>query len=270
MLTDDELPPAPPFKVTHWFLTGLVAWSLFLGIIGGIAVLLLADFGPEKISPNRELREDVQNVNNRVDKLEQRTKKLDDNIVHQQIVSTTQAADTQLTKILVGITQLKTAYDNDTPLTDGIEMLKKSIKDSGIQQSLTELQKTTANNFPSKEKILDDLQTLQTPRNEGLRNENGAQPLTDWRSRAKTALSQLVSITPTKNIVSDKGIARVEQAVAAGDFGLAQKFAAQLPSTPSTETIKAEIATRFDAENLVQKIVGQISSAIGTSQGSLY
>jgi outer membrane murein-binding lipoprotein Lpp len=269
MLTDEELPPAPPFKVTHWLFTGMVAWSLFFGVVGGLAVLLLIDFGPEKINPTRELREDVQTVNGRVDQLEQRTQQLNEQQTKtQQANAAPSAADTQLTRILIGITQLKTAYENETPLTDGIQTLKQSIKDSHIQQSLDNLQKLASNNFPSKEKILDDLQSLQTPQN--LRNENGAQPLTDWRSRAKTAFSQLVRVTPTKNIVNDKDISRVEQAVAAGDFGLAQKFAAQLPETPSTDTIKAEIATRFDAENTVQKIVTQISQAVSGSQGSLY
>jgi uroporphyrinogen-III synthase len=273
MFTDEDLPPLPKFNVKKWALSGMIAWSLFFGAVGGLGVLLLADYGPEKINPMRELKENVATVDNRISLLEKRTQKLNEQQATMQMPpaqTMEQNSDSQVTKILVGLTQLKTSYDNEAPLTDGITTLKSTIKNSGIQEDLAELQRLTSDNLPSKEKILDDLHNLQTPSNQNLKNEQGEQSL-NWRDRAKMALSQLVRVTPTKNIVSDKDIDRVQQAVASGDYNLAKKFAAHLPDSPSAQVVMSEIRLRSDAQDMVQKIVTQISSAIGASgQGNLY
>jgi uroporphyrinogen-III synthase len=271
MFTDEDLPPLPKFKVSKWLISGMMAWSLFFGAIGGLGIILLADFGPEKISPAKQFREKVVAVDNRVSALEQRTQKLGEQQQDAQQKIATQSdstENTQMARILIGLTQLKTAYDNDTSLSDGITTLKTTIKNNAILQNLNDLEKQTADNFPSKEKILDDLQNLQTSSGQTLKNEQGEQPL-DWQSRAKLALGQLVRVTPTKNIVKDKDIERVEQAVTSGDFNLARKYAAKLPQAANAQAIIAEINIRSQTETTVRKIISQIGSALGQN-GGLY
>ena len=267
MFTDEDLPPLPKFKITKWIFSGLMAWSLFFGAIGGLGIILLADFGPEKISHKKEFKEQVVAVDNRVSALEQRTQQLN---IDQKVAAQAAPEDSQLAKILIGLTQLKTAYDNETSLSDGIATLKNSIKDSAILDNLTKLEKQTADNFPSKEKILNDLQSLQDSPNQNLQNNNGDQSL-DWKSRAKVAMTQLVRVTPTKDIVKDNDVSLIEQAVASGNFNLARKFAEKLPQTPNTQSIMSELTMRSEVENTIHKIISQIGSAIGTgSKGSLY
>lgn len=276
MFTDEDLPPAPRFRVTKWLFSGLMAWSLFFGAIGGLAILMMADAffdfkpGPaehrELIEDNR-VEEQVLAANRRISELEHQTRQIQR---EQRATESKAQPDAKLARVLIGLTQLKTAYDNDKSLQGGIDTLATTIENAEIDRTLADLSALTANNFPSKEQILNDLDALKAP-NKKQNSPNQAAPELTWKERASQAMGQLVSVTPTKDIADKQVVARIEQAVAIGDFGLADKIAATLPDSPSVQLVRTRIKIRNQAQYLIQKTVGQISSAIGAPEkGSLY
>ena len=274
MFTDEELPPAPRFRLSKWLLSGLMAWSLFFGAIGGLAILMLGDafFNVEHKTEHRELVEtnqveqQVVAVDQRVTALERQTKQLR---AEQIEVANEQQPDTQLAKILIGLTQLKTAYDSDVSMQAGIDTLKQSIGDTGLQKSLDELGTLTRDNFPTREKLIADLHALKSsdkPENNPRNN-----PELGWRERAKAAMGQWVRVTPNNQIASDKTVSRLEQAITSGDFKLADKYAAELPKSPASDTLSSQIKLRVRAQSMVHNIIGQIGNAIGSvNQRKLY
>lgn len=285
MFTDEDLPPAPRFKLSKWLFSGLMAWSLFFGAVGGLAILMLGDmfFDLPTVSEHRELIEDnrieqqVVAVDRRVTDLERQTRQIK-NIPEDATPETPARTedDNRLTRILIGLTQLKTAYDSETPLQPGIDLLKQSVTDSGLQHSLEELSRLTATNFPSREKILNDLHQLQAGDKNAPANKTANDPNLGWRERAIQAAGQWVRVTPTDQIVNNQSLTRVEQAVSGGDFALAEKYLSGLPKNPATALIAAQIATRLKGQILVHDVINRIGSGVSqaagqvTGKGTLY
>lgn len=278
MLTDEELPPAPRFKLSKWLLSGLMAWALFFGAIGGLAMLMMADAffnipheqHPRELIENNQVEQQVVAVDQRVAALERQTKQL--RAAQAEVfteIKNDQQPDTQLAKVLIGLTQLKTAYDSDASMQPGIDTLKQSVKDAGLQKALDDLSVMIQNDFPTKEKIIADLHDVKSsgqPENNPRQN-----PDLSWRERAKQAMGQWVRVTPTSEIASSKTLSITERAIASGDFKMAEKYVAQLPKNPSTEIVSAQLKTRIRVQGMVQNIIGQIGGAIGKStRGSIY
>lgn len=298
MLTDEELPPAPRLKLSRMFLGGLMAWSLFFGAIGGLAILMMADafFDIPHEDHRRELKdpnkveEQVASVHERVTLLERQTQQLKalqrdvarqvgetnaqvgtqiSQQLEQQLQRIEGQDDTRLAKIVVGLTQLKTAYDGETSLQDGINTLKQAVDDVQLQQLLDDLGRLTENGFPSRENILQDLQAYK----EAKRKENDdprRNPELGWRDRARQAAGQLVRVTPAEDVTRKNTVSRVEQAVLSGNFALADRYAADLPQSPSSQIVTAKIRLRLQAQALVQRIANQISATIIHTNKNLY
>lgn len=275
MFTDEDLPPAPRFKVSRWLLSGLMAWSLFFGAIGGLAILLMADAffdipyqnEHRELPDNNQVEEQVTAVDQRVTALERQTRQL--KVAQSEVANVVRQPDTQLAKILIGMTQLKTAYDSDASLQSGIDTLKQSIKDVHLQAMLSELSALTQNNFPTKEKIILDLNNLKSAEQKKANPRNN--PELGWQERATEAISQWVSVTPTSEITDGKLINQLEQAVTSGNFALANKYAEQLPKNQASENVSVQLKARLKAQSLVQNIIGQVSNAVGqATQGSIY
>ena len=280
MFTDEDLPPAPRLKISKWLLSGLMAWSLFFGAIGGLAILMMGDAffdvthqeeaKRELVLDNDRVEAQVVAVDQRVTALERQTKQLKDIQVE---IASEQQPDTQLAKILIGLTQLKTAYDTDTSLQAGIETLRHSVNDTGLQASLDELSALTQNNFPTKDKIISDLRKLNTtdkPVNNPRQN-----PELSWRDRAKQTVGQWVTVSDSSNVAKGHTVTRIEQAVAGGNYKLAQSYVRELPKTPAAESLASQINLRLKAQTIVQNIIGQIGRTLSqaklqTEKGSLY
>ncbi len=294
MLTEDTLEPAPRFKLSRWLFCALMTWSLIFGAIGAIGVLFLADkslfdTGHDPVVPNEEVQEQVIAVDQRLRTLEAKqdtsylpnandiavlknklTTSIEETMQLRQQVAALQTGtqqDNRLARILMGITQLKAAYENDSSLQAGIATLQENIDNETIKKTLGELEKVSTENIPSKKVILENVRALQEPQKPA---EDPNTKDMDLKSRAKMAFGKLVSIKATKDVNDARKATQIEHAVNANNFSLAASLAKELPKTPETVSLTSSLESRVKAQQLMQQLVFQVSKVSGQSGRGLY
>lgn len=265
-MTEPKL--AKPLTISRWLMGGIVTSSIVGGGLFAIAALFLIQ--PSSPDPAIQDNEDTAVVSTEVNELKKETAELKQQIGKMQAAPT--ATESRATQIMVGLTQLKTAYETDTPLQYGIETLKRSIPDTSLQQTLSELAQATSQNFPSKQDILTHISTL---------SQTSAAPApqaaTDttqtWRDHAKTVMNHFVRVESTAALNSKKEAAQkldsIAQAVNLNNFTLASQLSQSLPPSPGVAALQMKLQARATAQSLVQKAISQVNRALNPN-GGLY
>jgi hypothetical protein len=298
MIPNDTHEPAPRFKVSRWLIGAVMTWSLIFGAIGAIGVLFLADkslfdTGVDPAIPNEEIQEQVQQqvfaVDQRLKTLEAKqdnsylpntddimalknklTSSIEETMQLKQQVTALQNGtqqDNRLARTVMGLTQLKAAYESDTSLQPGIMTLQQLTDNETVQKTLEQLSALTAQDFPSKKVILENVHALNAP---AANNEPTDKSDLDLKSRAKLALGRLVSIKPSKDAEQERKATQIEQAVNYNNFSLAAALAKELPETPSSVALTNSIQTRLKAQKLMQQLIFQVSKTATQNNKAVY
>lgn len=207
--------------------------------------------------------------------------------------------ESRLARMVAGLTQLKTAYENDMSLRYGIANLQASTEDVALREKLNQLQKLLDEKLPSRQDILSSLESLKqdpesteaaaqnlraqtdsnaqdtTPQQDGnnadtssLRNRLAGTLEGGWRS----ALGRFVQVKPAGQEQQETLLGRIENAVQTGNYSLAETLAAHLPMNPKTELLLLQLKARAKVQRTVNTVVTKTTTLIGSpnSKGALY
>ena len=305
MNAPDTPPPAhKPMTVSSFLISCLMTGAMICGAIGALAVVFLGDelFKPAQDPAIRAT--EVKQVNQQLARTDDRLAQLEKMIRAQQSAATAQPEDLQAlqqtldankqeteelrekvdtlssgatqdnkaAQIALGLTQIKTAYENDLPMTTGIETLKNAVTTESLRKSLSDLEETTSKNFPSKKELLADLDAMKASVG-APQTVNPGQ--LNWQQRAKYEMNKFVQIQP-KQIARERSlIDQAENDVRNSNFAAALETIKQLPETAEQKVFYQKIILRSQAEmalhGLITDITQKVGQATGTnSGGSLY
>lgn len=278
-----ELPPHKPFTLSGWLVSAMITTAVIGGIIGVLFMLFLGDrFWPQSDDPATPQR--VAELNARIAQLEQKTEtaapqniaELQNNV--QQTAQQTAALqekveqidqkteDNTTNRILLGITQLKTAYDDDLPLQLGIDTLSSAVDAPDIRETLAQLKDVAAQGVPSKDSLLRAVNDLGKPTSEpSLEQAN----LT-WQERAKIAAGKFVKVRSADQVAQKNTLHTIRQSLVVNDLATAAEMVRQLPQTAETEVLVKQIELRLRARTLMQNAVRQVTHLATNKNESLY
>jgi hypothetical protein len=182
-------------------------------------------------------------------------------------------ADAHVTQIMVGLTQLQSAYLAESSLQPGIATLQQNVKDTTIQQNLTQLNQLTGQNFPSKDAILKQIAADKTAAAQPASPAKPADNIS-WQDRANNLLGHFVKVQKTADLTQQKMVDdlydKLTQAVSLDNYPAAAQLVTQLPQDAHNEALSLMIQTRLKTQQLVQQTISAVSGALGQPQGSLY
>lgn len=289
----DNLPPAPKFRIRRWVIASVVSTSLFCGAFSAVAVLFLADrffdvgqnpavqeqptasYDPEFDQRLRALEENATRLQQAA--AQQQAAPIEQNTMPQHDVAVAaKTEDNTATRIMIGLTQLKNAYENDAPLTQGINTLKEAVTDDASRQALDDLERAAAENPPSDDAIRQQIQAVHDELQPPAANTPVADG--DWKARASGMLHRFVTVQDTADLQQKKTatdtLERISQAVSIDQYAQAADMAANLPETAQTKILLVQLQTRMKIQQLVKKAVttvdGTLGQLTGKPRGALY
>jgi hypothetical protein len=289
MSDEIPIPPQPSdLKPSNWVMSVSAVTAAIVGGVAGLAVLLFGDafftVGPDPAIPVQQVREQVQSIDRRIQSLEQKAQTGNPDVTQlqsdisrnaeqtaalQQKVDTLNAQPAQKSQenaILLGLTQLKTAYDYNMPLQPGIETLKSTIEDQDIRKTLDELNELAGQGLPSNEKLLDltkDLEPATQPAPASTEN------LT-WKDRVKGSFDQFVTVKPAATLAEQTTVHNIRQAIVVNDMTTASSLIQSLPPSPASKILLAQIKIRLQAQQLMHDTVNKVTRLATFQKGGLY
>ena len=301
-MTTPEIPepPSKPLTLSGFLFGSIMTGALVCGGIGALAVLFLADgvidIGPDPAIPSAEaqaeVRQELAKANARLQELEkiaqaqkaqkenpapaapenlqelqqtvdanaERTEQLQEKV---ETLSNGKQEEGKAAQIALGLTQLKTAYENDLPMAAGIDTLKNAIPTESLQKSLDELKDVTTQNFPTKKELLADIAAMKaslapTPVDPG--------KLT-WEQRAKYEMGKFVQIQPKQVAAQRSLLNQTEDYIRNNDFTAALEAAKQFPENAQQQIFYKKISLRLSAQNAIHKVITDVTQKIGVNGG---
>lgn len=309
----NETSSVPALTIRRWLLNTIVTFSAVGGALIGLAILFLAegffDIGQDPAISTEQEIVDTKMIHQRLVALEEQlqinaakennttpieeTQKIAEaskehaqrvNDLEQQAYEKT-LKENYMARLMVGLTQLKNAYESDTSLENGIHALQETVKDTSVQDTLAQLDTIAKEKLPSRQEILTYIHSLQdgmtAQDNHTAQNAPAATPaegnsIDAWKSRAQNMLGQFVQVRPTQDVQQekafDKTLNRIAQAVQGKDYSLAAELGKQLPSNPKTDVLVLKLNARAKAQNLVHSVVSGVTNSVSNpnSRGALY
>lgn len=277
---------APHVTLSRQLWSGFLTLSMCFGAIGGIGVLLLGDnlfkTGPDPAIHAPEIQSRLEKVEQAVaekpdlQKIEQdlsaqsaQTASLQQKIEKIDQEKTQNSDGGTTTQVLLGLTQLKTAYENDLPFDTGLGTLRASVTQPQLKGALDKLTDLSAKGLPTKAALLQDVQSIA-----GQNKAPEAElmlPNQTLKERAITAVKNFVQVRPTAAITQEGTVANLGQAIQSDNMPLASNLVAQLPASAATQALAGKLALRAEAQKVVQQLVSQLPLSLhgaGSSTGA--
>ncbi len=297
-MTDDEFPevtlkPSAPFKLSKWLVSGVISTALICGAIAAVAVLLLADgvvdVGDDPVIPAEEIQQNVARVDARIAELEKRVAQIpqqqNESAISGEIKSEVAALEKKVDEmkivatesragqVVLAVSQIKNAYENDLPMQPGIDLLKKSVTTPGIQQKLDELNALVGNPYPTKSDLVREADALANLKAGPVFNADQGPDGSDvsFTDRLKGLMGRFVKIES-----ADAGTTRVSSgglasALARDDLPIARDMISKLPGGPAVQSLAQKIDARLQVQAKVQEVVnGVMQMAAPSTGGALY
>lgn len=295
--SNNSLPPVPPFQFGRWLLGVAVTAAVIGGMIGAVTILFLPEGiidigpGPSPKQLHSELPEKLNAVDRRIAQLEQEIKQKqaeqpasakddseelqalrteleetasDTRILKEQLTTMQSgtAQESRLDRILIGLTQLRTAQENGEPLQPAIDTLRGVVDDEVIK-TLDILNDLAHKTLPSKEKLLEEIRKMRSEYQVTTESDLNNRDLS-WRERAYVAFNRFVIIQPSKMVDTKNTLEQLETAVTLDNYPLAAQLIAKLPQGPAMERLKSMVDVRLQTERLTRRATLQISRHLGT------
>ncbi len=287
----EQHPPSdqPPFRISRWLISMIVTAALIFGAIAGVAVLILADgwmdVGEDPAIPVEEIQRNVARADARIEALEKRIDQLprqnDTGEVAAEIKSDVTAleekvdelklaaAESRAGQIVLAVSQIKNAYENDLSMQPGIDLLKKSVTTPEIQASLDELSAAIGNPFPKKSELVKEAEALaRVDAGQAFNADQGPDTAdVPFKDRVKGLASRFVRIEK-----SDAGATRVASsglisALQQDDLPVASSMISRLPVSPNVQLLAQKIDARLQIQNKVRGVVNGVMQAVTPSGG---
>lgn len=279
-----------PKSLSHGFVTGLVFASLFFGAVGGLGVLFVGDTlfdkTPEDTAAVTRLADELDAARARINALETALAQkvgsaADTTALRAELdelretatvlgarVETldTDKTDTHIPLVLLGVTQLNTAFENGQPLDAGIATLTGAIADDGVKKSLSELASAASALVP-----VDTLITSVEKLRADMAQQAGAktaQTGNALRDTASTLLHQFVSIRPVDAVNHEKTLDAALGALRAHDLPTARTHLISLPASPAVDGLVTAIDARLNVAGKIRAVIAAVTTTGGA--GSLY
>ncbi len=301
-MTEPETPPPfKPLTISGLFIGSLMTGAMICGAIGALALFFFADgifdVGPDPALPAAEVtqvRQQVARVDARIAELEKTAqtqreavpdlpnadhlddlqKSLEENTEQTKVLeekvdalSTDTRTESRAAQIALGLTQIKTAFDSDLPITAGIDKLKQSVSEESLRKTLDDLTTATQSNFPTKKELLTDIETMKASLN---------QPPVDpanltWKERAAFEMNKFVKVQPKQLTVERSALEKAESAIRNNDFAAAMTAIKQIPASAEQQIFYKKMETRIAAEMMIHNIIlGVTQKANAGNGGTLY
>lgn len=295
----DPLLPSPRLSISRWLLGVIITTALVGGGIAAVGLLFVADvaFDVGKDPVVAEQQDNVQDA-----EFERRLRLLELQVKQNRLAdegdagpepkkvepqagrndtggSNASDAGTGLaTQVLLGLNQLKTAYENDFSLQQGIDSLRHSVEDKSVQEKLQELDAVTSDKaYVTRERILVQLNAweqdiMQPAADDQEKVAEQDQTQQGWRAHAGEFLGKFVTVEHTADVQRRKNtlatLDKMQQAVAMDNMGLALQLLDSLPEDAHSTTLKMQLQARLKARELVQKTSLAINEALNKTMGS--
>jgi hypothetical protein len=294
-LPEIKLKPHKPFTLSGWLLSCLISTAVVAGALGGLFVLLMGDgiFNPGEDpaiafqkTHSPDASDDMKAINERLAKLETIAKtpaQAPDVTNLQKDVSKTAeqtaalekkvdqidqhaSQDSNTGQIMLGITQLKSAYDDDQPLEPGIKTLQGVVKSDEVTKILNDLSAVAAQGVPSKEALIRSVNELAKPAPQPTLNQSDL----SLSQRAKLALGQFVHVSPADIVAMQNNLHNIKQAIVVNDLATAASLVQQLPDSPASKILLAQIQLRLKAQQLTHDTVNTVTNLVTHRKEGLY
>lgn len=297
MTTPPDTPPSQhkPVTISGFLISCIMTGALLCGGIGALAMIFLADgvidVGPDPAIQATEVRQQIARTDQRVAQLEkiaqaQQTapattnqnpdltalqKSVDANTQQTQAlqqkvdtISSNTTEDSKAAQIALGLTQLKTAFENDLPLGTGIDTLKKSVSNESLQKTLGDLNDVTEKNFPTKKELLDNVEQIR----KGLTPPPVDPKTLPWDQRATYEIGKFVQIEPKQVAQQKTALDQAEQFIRNNNFTAALESVKQIPDSAEQKIFYKQIEVRIQAENMVHDVISGVTQKINSATGS--
>lgn len=282
-----------PFRISRWLLSMVVTTSLVFGAIAGVAVLLLADgvidVGDDPAIPVEEIQQNVARADARIKALEARIEQLprqqDTGGITEEIKSDvtaleekvdelkTVAVESRAGQIVLAVSQIKNAYENDLPMQPGIDLLKKSVATPEIQTKLDNLSAAIGNPFPKKSELVREADALANLKAGPVFNADQGPDgsATSFQDKLKGLAGRFVRIESADNAATRVTSSGLSAALARDDLPLANDMILKLPVSPSTQLLAQKIDARLQIQSKVQDVINSVMQMVTPSgNGALY
>ena len=294
-LPEIKLKPHKPFTFSGWVLSCLFMTAIIAGILGTLFVLLMGD-GIFKLGEDPAIAfqkthnadaSDMKEINQRLAKLENVAKaqpapnadltQLQANVskTAEQTVALEKKVDqinqnttqgNSASQIMLGVTQLKSAYDDDQPLQPGIKTLQSIVKNDQVNKILTDLGTIAEQGVPSKESLLRSVNELAKP----VPQPSLTQSDLSLSQRAKLAMGQFVHVTPADVVAIQNNLHNIKQAIVVNDLATAESLVQQLPESPASKILLTQIQLRLKAQQLTHDAVNTVTGLVVQRKEGLY
>lgn len=292
-LPEEFTQATPSFKLSRWLFSMVVTTSLVFGAIAGIAVLLLGegmmDAGEDPAIPAEEIQQNVARADARIDALEKRIAQLpqpsdtsestaeiksDVTTLEEKVGELkTAAIESRAGQIVLAVSQIKDAYENDLPMQPGIELLKKSVTTPEMQAKLDELSTAVDQTFPKKSELVQEAEAIANIKAGPVFNADQGPSATDvpFKDRVKGLMGRFIQVEK-----GDAGATRVAStglisALRQDDLPAASNMISRMPVSPQLQLLAQKIDARLQIQTKVRSVVNGVMQAVTPSgSGALY